>query len=100
MDQQRRYRNALRHAVRTLGGTKPLCYLLSVAPEAMERWLSGIEAPPLEAFLGSLDVIADGPYARQRLVRVAVIRPEHYSSARNSDDADEAESPTKAQQAD
>ena len=41
----------------------------------LEAWLKGEEDAPLEAFLGSLDVIADGPFAGEaRPIRVAVIR--------------------------
>jgi hypothetical protein len=45
-----------------------------VAPEQIDAWLDGKEQTPLEIFLRSLDVIADGPYApRGRRIRVAVI---------------------------
>jgi len=53
------------------------CEYLQGGCERLGAWLAGDEMPPLEAFPGSLDVIADGPYAprpRRRRVRVAVIR--------------------------
>ena len=47
----------------------------NVPLEKLEAWLKGEETAPLEAFLGSLDVIADGPYALEgRPIRVAAIR--------------------------
>ena len=78
MEQRARYAQALHDAARTLGGHERLAAFLKVPAEKLAAWLAGDEMPPLEAFLGSLDVIADGPYAprpaRHRRVRVAVIR--------------------------
>ena len=75
MDQGKRYANALRAAASTLGGASRLAAYLGVSPQRVQAWLTGRETPPLQAFLGALDVIADGPFARQhRRVRVAVIR--------------------------
>ncbi|HET7365004.1 MAG TPA: hypothetical protein VFJ70_15665 [Burkholderiales bacterium] len=76
MEQRARYAQALRDAARTLGGCDRLAAFLKVPAEQLAAWLSGEEMPPLEAFLGSLDVIADGPYAPRpaRRVRVAAIR--------------------------
>lgn len=77
MEQRARYTQALRDAARTLGGFERLAALLNVRPQELAGWLAGEAMPPLEAFLGSLDVIADGPYAprpARRRVRVAAIR--------------------------
>jgi hypothetical protein len=75
MDQRTRYANTLSRAEQALGGRDRLARFLNVPREKLEAWLKGEEAPPLEAFLGSLDAIADGPYARKsRPIRVAAIR--------------------------
>ena len=76
MEQRERYARALSQAERTLGGRERLAAALNVPPEKIAAWLSGDELPPLEAFLRSLDVIADGPYSegRRRRIRVGVIR--------------------------
>jgi hypothetical protein len=76
MEQRARYAQALRDAARTLGGHERLAAVLKVRSEQLAAWLSGEEMPPLEAFLGSLDIIADGPYAPRpaRRIRVAAIR--------------------------
>jgi len=75
MDQRTRYANTLTRAEQTLGGRDRLARFLNVPPEKLEAWLNGAETAPLEAFLGSLDVIADGPYALEtRPIRVAAIR--------------------------
>jgi len=78
MEHRDRYAQALRDAARTLGSQERLAAVLKVPAEKLAAWLAGEEMPPLEAFLGSLDVIADGPYAprplRRRRVRVAAIR--------------------------
>jgi len=75
MDQRTRYAQALSQAEQTLGGRAQLAAFFRVPAEKIAAWLSGEEIPPLEVFLGSLDVIADGPYAGLgRPIRVAVIR--------------------------
>jgi len=75
MDQRTRYARALSQAEETLGGRAQLAAFFHVPAEKIAAWLSGEEIPPLEVFLGSLDVIADGPYAGVgRPIRVAVIR--------------------------
>jgi len=75
MDQRTRYAQALSQAEETLGGRAQLAAFFRVPAERIAAWLSGEEIPPLEVFLGSLDVIADGPYAGiGRPIRVAVIR--------------------------
>jgi DNA-binding transcriptional regulator YiaG len=77
MDQRSRYADALRAAADTLGSTARLAFYLKVSPRTVQTWLAGQQAPPLEAFLNALDVIADGPFApQQRDVHVAVIPDE------------------------
>src|SRR6266850_3003796 len=75
MDQRARYAQVLSQAEATLGGRARLAAFLDVPAEKIAAWLSGEEMPPLEVFLDSLDVIADGPYAPvARPIRVAAIR--------------------------
>ena len=76
MDQRTLYAEALWQAEVTLGGRAQVASFFHVSKEKIAAWLSGEEVPPLEVFLSSLDVIADGPYApitRPR-IRVAAIR--------------------------
>ncbi len=74
MDQRTRYAKALSRAEKILGGRARMASFLGVRPEKIQAWLDGEEPAPLEIFLRSLDVIADGPYAgRGRRIRVAVI---------------------------
>jgi hypothetical protein len=74
MDSQTRYVSVLARAEEILGGRARMAAFLGVAGARLDAWLDGEEPAPLEVFLRSLDVIADGPYApRGRKVRVAVI---------------------------
>jgi hypothetical protein len=75
MDQRARYSKVISQAEKVLGGSARLAHVLQVPLERVEAWLAGEEIPPLEVFLHSLDVIADGPYAPvERPIRVAAIR--------------------------
>jgi hypothetical protein len=75
MDQRDIYARALSRAAVALGGRTQLAEFLHVPEATVDAWLDGEKVPPLEAFLESLDVIADGPYApRGRRIRVAAIR--------------------------
>ena len=75
MDQRTRYSHTLWQAVATLGGQNRLAHFLGVPEDKLALWLSGDELAPLDVFLNSLDLIADGPYApSERPIRVAVIR--------------------------
>lgn len=66
----------LRRASEALGGDVRLAAVLGVPEAKVRAWASGEELPPLEIFLQSLDLVADGPFApRKRGVRVAVLRP-------------------------
>lgn len=75
MGQRDVYARTLSRAAVALGGRTQLADFLHVPEETLDAWLDGDKMPPLEAFLDSLDVIADGPYApRGRRIRVAAIR--------------------------
>jgi len=76
MDQRTLYAEALWQAEVTLGGRAQLAAFFHVPKEKIAAWMAGEEVPPLEVFLSSLDVIADGPYApvERRPIRVAAIR--------------------------
>ena len=75
MDQRDRYARTLSQAEKTLGGRDRLARALNVPAEKIAAWLAGAETPPLQIFLDSLDLIADGPYVRfSRPIRVAAIR--------------------------
>jgi hypothetical protein len=56
-------------------GRERLAARLRVSDAQLGRWLAGIEQPPVEAFMDSLDLIADGPFAEGRPPRVAVLDP-------------------------
>lgn len=73
VDSRHRYSRVIRTAAETLGNEDELASYLGVSPEQLARWASGVEPAPFEAFLAGLDVIARGPFARKRRIRVAVI---------------------------
>lgn len=75
MDQRTRYSHTLWQAAAALGSQARLANFLGVSEDKLMRWLSGEELAPLDVFLNSLDLVADGPYAPgERPIRVAVIR--------------------------
>lgn len=75
VDQRTIYADTVWQAELTLGGRAQLAAFLHVPKEKIAAWVAGDEVPPLEVFLGSLDVIADGPYAPvERPIKVAAIR--------------------------
>ena len=74
MEQRARYAKVISRAEEIMGSRARLAALFQVPPEKIQVWLDGEELAPLEIFLRSLDVIADGPYAPvARPIRVAVI---------------------------
>lgn len=74
VDQRTRYCSALARTEAILGGRARMASFFGVALERIDAWLDGEEPAPLEIFLRSLDVIADGPYApRGRRIRVGII---------------------------
>jgi hypothetical protein len=77
VEQRERYSLTLSQAAETLGGASRLAAFLHVPQEKLAAWLAGEELAPLDVFLRSLDLIADGPYAPvQRPIRVGVIKVE------------------------
>lgn len=75
VDRQERYSRVIREAAETLGSEELFASFLGVSPEQLGRWLSGAESAPLEVFLAGLDVVARGPFARKRQIRIAVFDP-------------------------
>ena len=74
MDQRTRYTTALTRAEKILGSRARMAAFLEVPAEQIQAWVDGEEPTPLEVFLRSLDVIADGPYASgARRIRVAIL---------------------------
>jgi len=72
-----RYGAVLCKAAESVGGTGRLAFILRVPQEQLERWIEGKEAAPLEAFLASLDLVAAGPFMRERTsVRDAAAPPQ------------------------
>jgi DNA-binding transcriptional regulator YdaS (Cro superfamily) len=77
MERRERYITTLGLACHVCGSREAFADFLAVAPEKLEIWLAGAAAPPVEAFMSALDVIAYGPtVAKRRRPRVAVIRPQ------------------------
>jgi hypothetical protein len=75
MEQRDRHAQVLSQAEKAVGSRARLANVLHVSADKIEAWLAGEELLPLEIFLSSLDLIADGPYApMERPLRVAVIR--------------------------
>ena len=75
MDQRTRYSHTLWQAAAALGSQARLAAFLGVTEDKLAAWLAGEELAPLDVFLNSLDLVADGPYAAaERPIRVAVIR--------------------------
>ena len=71
------YSRTLQRAARIAGGTEALCRRLKVEPALLESWMGGRGAPPTEAFLRAVDIIAGGleaPMERLRLSRLAIER--------------------------
>ena len=74
MDLRRPHDQALRAAIDLAGSEENLARRLGVCREDVYAWLEGRAAPPLEVFLDTLDMVADGPYRRRRRIRVAVLK--------------------------
>lgn len=67
MDQRsERYADALRAAAQLLGSQSRLAGFLGVPDEELARWMAGVEAAPLWAFVQTLDLIGDMPHAAKR----------------------------------
>src|SRR5690242_13579315 len=61
MQQRTLYADTLWEAELILGGRAQAAAFFHVPREKIAAWVAGDEIPPLEVFLSSLDVIADGP---------------------------------------
>ena len=73
MDVRNRYTETLSCAAATIGGAERLAQFLNVPKQRLFSWLAGEESPPNQVFLDALDVIAAGPYAAERRVKVAAV---------------------------
>lgn len=51
------YARTLQQAAEVVGGEENLATTLDVAPEALRRWLSGEESPPIQFHLAALDLV-------------------------------------------
>lgn len=71
MDRQKRYSRVLRSAAEALGSDASLASHLGVSAQQLARWTVGIEPAPFDAFIAGLDVVARGPFARKRRIRIA-----------------------------
>ena len=69
-----RYAQALRTAAQVLGSRAQLARFLGINDEQLGRWMAGVEIAPLWAFVQTLELIADGPYATQQGTSVAGVR--------------------------
>jgi hypothetical protein len=61
------YSQTFRLAADVLGSRAHLAAWLHVSRRALDAWIAGDGAPPLPVFLAALDVVADGPFAGQRV---------------------------------
>lgn len=57
METRTLHADTLRIAAETVGGSGNLSRRLGVSQDALARWISGREAPPLEPFLTALEII-------------------------------------------
>jgi hypothetical protein len=57
----------LRLAADVLGSRSCLARCLRVSPATLDGWIAGDATAPLNAFLAALDVVADGPFAEERV---------------------------------
>ena len=47
----------LHRACEVLGGVAPTCRHLDVTPASLERWIGGVEQPPMPVFLKAVEVV-------------------------------------------
>ena len=59
MENQNRYREALRLALALLGNERRLAAYLHVSPDTLSAWIEGRASVPLEAYLDALDVVGE-----------------------------------------
>lgn len=51
------YAATLRRAARIVGSQARLSFVLGVAPATLERWIGGLDRPPVDAFLKAVDIV-------------------------------------------
>lgn len=54
------YSRTLHRACEMLGGLDALAHHLNVPAPALERWIGGLEQPPLDVFLKAVDIVLLG----------------------------------------
>jgi hypothetical protein len=54
------YKRTLRQAADAVGGEANLAVALKTSPDALRRWLSGEESPPMPIYLAALDLVTKG----------------------------------------
>lgn len=54
---QNTYARAMHRACLIVGGVAPLAAHLKVAEAALRGWLNGIEEPPLDVFLATVEIL-------------------------------------------
>ena len=63
--------DTLRRAAHSLGGVHGLARRLGFSPRQIERWLTGEEGIPADAFLRAVDLLEDSSGDQERLPPVA-----------------------------
>jgi DNA-binding transcriptional regulator YiaG len=66
MENQHRYREALRLALGLLGNERRLAAYLRVPPDTLSAWLEDRASVPLEAYLDVLDVVGEESFLLPR----------------------------------
>jgi hypothetical protein len=56
----------LARALRSLGSLERLAEHLDVSPELLQEWLDGRRQPPTRVYMRALDLVAGGPFTRDR----------------------------------
>ena len=52
-----RYARTLQRAIQIVGGEQELATLLRTSPDVLAKWLSGVVAPPIKAYLAALQLV-------------------------------------------
>ena len=56
----------LARALHTLGSLERLAEHLDVSPELLRHWLDGSRQPPTRVYMRALDLVAGGPFTRDK----------------------------------
>ncbi len=51
------YAATLSRAARIIGGESRLSFVLGVPAATLQRWLDGLDRPPVDAFLKAVDIV-------------------------------------------